>query len=63
MNTTLDEDLPEPFFITEKIAEQMKAAGYVFEPPSHVSTANARELLGLRKGETVAEAIARTQAP
>lgn len=49
----------EPFFITEEIAEEMKAAGYVFEPPAHVSTTNARELFGLCEGETVAEAIAR----
>ncbi|MCH1879086.1 transcriptional regulator [Alcaligenes ammonioxydans] len=49
----------EPFFITEEIEAKMKAAGYVFEPPAHVSTTNARELFGLREGETVAEAIAR----
>lgn len=49
----------EPFFITEEIAAEKKAAGYVFEPPAHVSTTNARELFGLRKGETVAEAIGR----
>lgn len=50
----------EPFFITEEIEAEMKAAGYVFEPPAHVSTTNARELFGLCEGETVAEAIARS---
>lgn len=49
----------EPFFITEEIEAEMKATGYVFEPPTHVSTTNAIELFGLREGETVAEAIAR----
>lgn len=28
----------EPFFITEEIETEMIAAGYVFEPPAHVST-------------------------
>jgi len=41
----------------------MKAAGYIFEPPSHVTTTNARELFGLRPGETVAQALARQQEP
>lgn len=41
----------------------MKAAGYIFEPPSHVTTTNARELFKLRPGETVAEALARQQMP
>lgn len=63
MTSTPDDNLPEPFFITEEIAEQMKAAGYIFEPPSHVTTTNARELFGLRPGETVAEALARQQMP
>lgn len=63
MSDPLDDNLLEPFFITEAIAEQMKAAGYIFEPPSHVSTTNARELFGLRPGETVAEALARQQMP
>lgn len=61
MSAIPDDNLPEPFFITEEIAEQMKAAGYIFEPPSHVTTTNARELFGLRPGETVSEALARQQ--
>lgn len=61
MRSPSDDNLPEPFFITEEIAEQMKAAGYKFEPPSHVTTTNARELFGLRPGETVSEALARQQ--
>ena len=28
----------EPFFITEEIEAEMKLEGYVFEPPTHVST-------------------------
>lgn len=28
----------EPFFITDEIEAEMKAAGYEFEPPAHVST-------------------------
>ena len=40
----------------------MIAAGYVFEPPTHFTTTNSRELYGLREGETVTEAIARHQA-
>lgn len=63
MSATPDTKLLEPFFITEEIAEQMKAASYVFEPPSHVTTTNARELFGLRPGETISEALARQQVP
>ena len=33
----------EPFFITEEIEAEMKASGYVFEPPSHVSTVQLKE--------------------
>jgi hypothetical protein len=49
----------EPFFITEEIAAEMIAAGYVFEPPAHVTITNARDLFGIQEDETVAEAIAR----
>lgn len=35
----------EPFFITEEIEAQMKAAGYVFELPAHVSTLRLRDVL------------------
>lgn len=63
MSAPPNDNLPEPFFITEEVAEQMKAAGYIFEPPSHVTTTNARELFGLRPGETVSEALARQQEP
>lgn len=51
----------EPFFITEEIEAEMRATGYIFEPPAHVSTTNARELFGVQEGETVAEAMARTR--
>jgi hypothetical protein len=51
----------EPFFITGEVEAEMKAGGYVFEPPTHVSTTNTRKLFGLQEGETVAEAIARAQ--
>lgn len=52
----------EPFFITEEIEAEMIAAGYVFEPPAHFTTTNARRLFDLREGETVSEAIARHSA-
>ncbi|GKT16295.1 hypothetical protein AVHY2522_11175 [Acidovorax sp. SUPP2522] len=35
----------EPFFITEEVEADMRAAGYVFEPPKHVSTVRLREVL------------------
>ena len=35
----------EPFFITEEIEAEMIAAGYVFEPPAHVSTVRLHEIL------------------
>lgn len=41
MSATPDDNLPGPFFTTEEIAEQMKAAGYIFEPASHVTATNA----------------------
>lgn len=54
-------DRLEPFFITEEIEAEMEAADYGFKPPTHVSTANAREMYGLQEGENAAEAIARAQ--
>ncbi|QHQ28283.1 hypothetical protein XACN24_07520 [Xanthomonas albilineans] len=38
-------DGTEPFFITEDIEAEMVEAGYVFEPPIHVSTARLTEVL------------------
>lgn len=35
----------EPFFITEEIEAEMVATGYVFEPPTHVSTLRLRDVL------------------
>lgn len=35
----------EPLFITEEIEAEMKANGYVFEPPAHVSTLRLRDVL------------------
>lgn len=52
----------EPFFITEEIEAEMIAAGYVFEPPTHFTTTNARELFGILEDETVVEAISRHSA-
>lgn len=52
----------ELFFITEEIEAEMIAAGYVFEPPAHFTTTNARRLFDLGEGETVYEAIARHSA-
>ena len=42
----------EPFFITEEIEAETIAAGYVFEPPAHVSTVRLHEILaGLSDAE------------
>lgn len=62
MTTQHQGDQIEPFFITEEIEAEMRAAGYVFEPPAHVTKTNIRELYGWRPGETLAEAIDRHQA-
>ena len=35
----------EPLFITEEVEADMRATGYVFEPPKHVSTLRLRELV------------------
>ena len=35
----------EPFFITEDVEAEMRAVGYVFEPPKHISTARLHEIL------------------
>lgn len=42
----------EPYFITEEIATEMKIAGYVFEPPAHVSALRLRDVLANRKRST-----------
>lgn len=52
----------EPFFITEEIEAEMIAAGYAFEPPTHFTTTNVRELFGIQEDETVVEPIARHSA-
>lgn len=36
----------EPFFITEEVEADMRAAGYVFEPPKHTSTTRLSNVLG-----------------
>ncbi len=61
MTTANREDQEEPFFITEEIEADMRAAGYVLDPPAHVTTTNIRELFGWQPGETLAEAINRHQ--
>ena len=38
-------DITEPLFITEEIEAEMIAAGYVFEPPTHVSTFHLEDIL------------------
>ena len=35
----------EPLFITDEIKAEMKAAGYAFEPPAHVSTQRLRHVV------------------
>lgn len=48
-------DQEEPFFITEEIEADMVAAGYVFEPPAHVSIVRLPEVLaGLTDAELAA---------
>lgn len=37
---TQENGQPEPFFITEDVEAELVAAGYEFEPPNHVRTAN-----------------------
>lgn len=59
--TTANLEDQEPFFITEEIEADMRAAGYVFEPPAHFTTTNIRELFGWQPGETLDEAISRHQ--
>jgi len=39
----------KPYFITEEIATELKTAGYVFEPPAHVSALRLRDVLANRK--------------
>lgn len=43
--TTLHHDQAEPFFITEEVEAELIAAGYMFEPPGHVSTKRLPEIL------------------
>lgn len=38
--------IEEPFFITEEIEAEMIKAGYVFEPPEHVSVCRLHEVTG-----------------
>lgn len=35
----------EPFFITEAVEADMRAAGHAFDPPKHVSTIRLSEVL------------------
>lgn len=44
-----------PFFITEEIEADMIAAGYVFEPPKHVSTVRLTDILARLTDEELAE--------
>lgn len=47
----------ESFFFTEDVATEMAAAGCEFKPPSHARTKSVRDVLGLRFGEMLEEAI------
>lgn len=44
MNGT--QPIEEPFFISEEIEAEMIKAGYVFEPPKHISTTRSCEIPG-----------------
>jgi len=44
----------EPFFITEEVEATMLAAGYVFEPPKHVSTLRLSDVLASRSDTDLA---------
>lgn len=44
----------EPFFITEEIEAEMRAAGHVFEPPAHVSTLRLRDVLATLSDDDLA---------
>ncbi|MEH6498698.1 MAG: hypothetical protein V7751_04860 [Pseudoalteromonas distincta] len=44
----------EPLFITEEIEAEMVANGYVFEPPTHVSTLRLRDVLATLSDEQLA---------
>ena len=41
-------EITEPLFITEEIEAEMIAAGYVFEPPTPVSTFHLEDILADR---------------
>lgn len=48
------DDTDQPFFITEEIAEEMKAQGYTFDPPAHVSTVRLHTILAGLSDEELA---------
>lgn len=53
----------EPFFITEEVEAEIIAAGDTpIEIPPFITTTNITEMFDHREGETLAEAIARSQA-
>jgi hypothetical protein len=55
MTTPHQGDQAEPFFITEEIEADMRAAGYVFEPPPHVCTSRLADVLvGMTDAELAA---------
>lgn len=43
--------IEEPLFITEEIEAEMVKAGYVFEPPQHVSFQDAQDLTQGKLGD------------
>lgn len=47
-------DSNQPFFITEEIEAEMKAQGYTFDPPVHVSTIRLHTILAGLSDEELA---------
>ncbi|CAM4123022.1 transcriptional regulator [Bordetella muralis] len=45
MTTQHQDDPEEPFFIIEELEAEMRAVGYVFEPPAYVSTVRLSQIL------------------
>jgi hypothetical protein len=49
-----DDDQAAPFFITEEIEADMRAAGYVFEPPAHVRTTSMADVIAILSDDQLA---------
>lgn len=55
--------IEEPLFITEEIEAEMVKAGYVFEPPQHVSFQDAQDLAQGKLGDSHAAGRTDSAAP